>query len=63
MQVSDWSATTLQSVDLSLYVYESVELDLGFEPAAAALDKNGKRRLEYPISLHPDLTSPARYVL
>ena len=61
-QISEWSSSTTFAQDtsnLSLFVYETVELELGMRSTSSTLDKT--KPFEYPILLHPDPTSPARY--
>ena len=54
-QISQWSTSSLaREPQISLYVYESVELDLG-------LTSNSERAFDHPINLHVDPTTPARY--
>lgn len=68
-QVSDWSISTTygggSESGLSLFVYETVELELGLKMGRKAGDGEEKtdpvKPFDYPIMLHPDPTSPARY--
>jgi hypothetical protein len=52
LQMSDYSH--FNESYLSLYVYESVELDISFNTVS-------KKPFDYPILLESDPTSPARY--
>ncbi|TRY78269.1 hypothetical protein TCAL_10646 [Tigriopus californicus] len=58
-QISEWSKIS-PGADLSLYVYEAVALNVGI---SADLDLNSslEHPFDYPIQLHCDPTTPARY--
>ena len=60
-QVSDGSTSTLPSlpVDLELFVFEQVELELSL--VSSSSNDLGKRPFDYPLLLSVDPLSPSRY--